>query len=243
VPSPALITLTTDFGFGSPYVAAMKGVLLERCPGVTVVDVTHEVPPFDVDTGAFLLWAGTRNFPTGSIHVAVVDPGVGGPRRAVAFAAAGFLFVGPDNGVFGEVLARGGGARGVVLERPTGASLTFEGRDVFAPVAARLACGEPLEALGPTAADFAGGGVGGDPRVAWIDRFGNLVTNVEPPVAGVRVNGREVRASARTYSEAPAGEPFLYTGSLGLVEVGVARGRADQLLGAAIRDRIELLSR
>jgi S-adenosylmethionine hydrolase len=242
VSAPALITLTTDFGFGSPYVAAMKGVLLERCPSVTVVDVTHEVPPFDVEAGAFLLWAGTRHFPAGSIHVAVVDPGVGGARRAIATAAAGVLFVGPDNGVFGEVLARSGGGRAVVLERPAGASPTFEGRDVFAPAAARLACGEPLDALGPSAADLAGAGVGGNPRVAWIDRFGNLVTNVEPPVAGVRVNGREVRATARTYSEAPPGEPFLYIGSLGLVEVGVARGCADQLLGAKIGDRIELLS-
>jgi S-adenosylmethionine hydrolase len=238
----ALITLTTDFGLGSPYVAALKGVLLERCPRATIVDVTHEVPPFDVETGAFLLWAGTRHFPTGSIHLAVVDPGVGGARRAVALAASGFLFVGPDNGVFGEVLARADETRAAALERPAGASPTFEGRDVFAPAAARLACGEPLDALGPEAGDLAAAGVGGDPRVAWIDRFGNLVTNVEPPVAGVRVNGREVRATARTYSEAPAGEPFLYTGSLGLVEVGVARGRADHLLGARIGDKVELLN-
>jgi S-adenosylmethionine hydrolase len=236
---PALITLTTDFGTGSPYVAAMKGVVLARCPGATLVDISHEVPPFDIEAGAFMLWAGSRHFPAGAVHLAVVDPGVGGSRRAVAVAVSGSTYVGPDNGVFGLVLSGAGRVRAVELERPAGASPTFEGRDVFAPAAAGLACGQPLAALGRPATGLRRGAPGRPHRVVWIDRFGNLITSIRPPVSGLRMNGREVLIGARTFAEAPGGEPFFYTGSLGLVEIGVPGGRADQLLAARRGDRVE----
>jgi S-adenosylmethionine hydrolase len=212
----------------------MKARLLGRCPDAVMVDVSHAVPPFDVVAGAFVLWAGTRHFAPGAVHLAVVDPGVGSSRRAVAFELAGSWYVGPDNGLFGLALSRAGVAPAVAIElrRPDGASPTFEGRDVFAPAAAALAAGAqpgslgaPLDgALRPLPVD--------GPSVLWVDRFGNLLTSLEPPVAGLRVNGHEVRVAARTYSEAPPGTPFLYVGSEGFVEVAVREGRADERLGA-----------
>jgi len=239
-----LVTLTTDFGEGSPYVAAMKARLLEGCPSATFVDVSHAVPPFDRVSGAFVLWAGTRHFGPGAVHLAVVDPGVGGNRRAVAFELAGSWYVGPDNGLFGLVLSESttGPLHAVELRRPAGASPTFEGRDVFAPAAAALAAGAPAESLGTA---FAGGllplPVLG-PVVLWVDRFGNLVTSCRPPVPALKVNGHEVTATARTFSEAPPGVPFLYVGSMGFVEVGVREARADERLRAGPGDPVEVLA-
>src|SRR5262245_31132082 len=230
-----LVTLTTDFGEGSPYVAAMKARLLADGPGLTLVDVSHSVPAFDVVAGAFVLWAGTRHFRPGTVHLAVVDPGVGGARRAVALELAGSWYVGPDNGLFGLVLAETAAPAAPVaveLPRPPDASPTFEGRDVFAPAAEALARGTRLDALGPaldgplTPLPVSG------PVVLWVDRFGNLVTSLKPPVRSLLINGRVVRATARTFSEAPPDTPFLYTGSMGFVEVGVRQGRADRWLEA-----------
>jgi S-adenosylmethionine hydrolase len=235
-PLSGLVTLTTDFGEGSPYVAAMKARLLSDGSGITLLDVSHSVPAFDVVAGAFVLWAGTRHFRPGAVHLAVVDPGVGGARRAVAFELAGSRYVGPDNGLFGLVLAETAAPAAPVaveLRRPPDASPTFEGRDVFAPAAGALARGTRLDALGtPLDAPLTPLPVTG-PVVLWVDRFGNLVTNLKPPVGGLLVNGRMVRATARTFSEAPPRTPFLYTGSMGFVEVGVRDGRADQWLEAA----------
>jgi S-adenosylmethionine hydrolase len=238
-----VVTLTTDFGPSSPYVAAMKAVLLAGCPGVTLVDVSHEVPPFDVLPGAFLLWAGTRHFLPGAVHLAVVDPGVGSQRRPIALLVGGSWYVGPDNGLFGLVLERQGKeVEAVELERRPGISLTFEGRDVFAPAAAALAAGRPYSELGrPTTEPPQRLPVHG-PVVLWVDNFGNLVTNLEGPVAGLGINGRELRATALTYAEAPPGEPFIYVGSMGLVEVGIAGHRADVALGARPGLPVEVLS-
>ncbi len=234
MPRP-VITLTSDFGEGSPYVAAMKARLLAGCPDATLVDVGHAVPPFDVVAGAFVLWAGTRHFERGAVHLAVVDPGVGGARRPVAVDVAGARFVGPDNGLFGLVLSEAGaGTRvaAVELPRPPEASPTFEGRDVFAPAAAALAAGAPLESLGaPLGSRLTPLPVAG-PAVLWVDRFGNLVTNLRPPVRGLLVNGRAVRATARTFGEAQPDTPFVYVGSMGFVEIGVRQGRADERLDA-----------
>ena len=230
----ALITLTSDFGEGSPYAAAMKAILLAGCPGATLVDVSHSVPVFDVVAGGFVIWAGTRHFEPGAVHLAVVDPGVGSKRRAVAFRLRGSWYVGPDNGLFGLVLTEAEPDQpvGVELVRPPGASPTFEGRDVFAPAAAALAAGRPSEDLGrPLSRPLAKLAIDG-PCVLWVDRFGNLVTNLKPPISGLRVNNREVRTLARTFADAPHAAPFIYVGSMGFVEVGLRRGRADELLGA-----------
>jgi len=230
-----VVTLTSDFGEGSPYVAAMKARLLAGCPNATLVDVGHSVPPFDVVSGAFVLWAGTRHFEPGAVHLAVVDPGVGGPRRPVALEVGGARYVGPDNGLFGLVISEAGPAAPVAaveLPRPPAASPTFEGRDVFAPAAAALAAGATLGSLGrPLGSPLAPLPVSG-PVVLWVDRFGNLVTSLRPPVHGLLVNGREVRATARTFGEARPDTPFLYIGSMGFVEVAVRQGRADERLEA-----------
>ena len=240
----ALVTLTTDFGGGSPYVAAMKARLLDGFPSVVLVDVSHAVPPFDLVSGAFVLWAGTRHFGPGAVHLAVVDPGVGGTRRAVAFELDGSWYVGPDNGLFGLVLSEStvDPLHVVELRRPAGTSPTFEGRDVFAPAASALAAGTPAESLGaPLAGRLLPLPVRG-PAVLWVDRFGNLVTSCRPPVSALLVNGHEVTASARTFSDAPPGVPFLYVGSMGFVEVGVREARADERLGAGSGDPVEVLA-
>ena len=239
----ALITLTSDFGEGSPYVAAMKATLLSGCPGATLIDVSHSVPVFDVVAGGFILWAGTRHFEPGAVHLAVVDPGVGRDRRAVAFLVRGSWYVGPDNGLFGLVLAEAEPDQpyGVELLRPLMASPTFEGRDVFAPAAAALAAGHSPETLGlPLSRPLVGLAVR-DPCVLWVDRFGNLVTSLKPPVSGLRINNREVRTLARTFDDAPPNTPFLYVGSMGYVEVGLRRARADLRLGAKPGTLIEPL--
>lgn len=241
-----LITLTTDFGTSSPYVAAMKGVMLGVCPDAAIVDVGHDLTPFDVGQASFVLWAGTRHFPAGAAHVAVVDPGVGTSRLPIALRLAGSWYVGPDNGLFSLVLERAaeagqGPAEVIALNRPADASATFEGRDVFAPAAAALAAGRRPPALGrPNPRPLV---ILPDPGpiVRWVDRFGNLVTTLRSPIAGLRINGREIRAAARTFGEAPPGEPFWYMGSMGYLEVGIGGARADVALGASPGTPLELL--
>jgi S-adenosylmethionine hydrolase len=215
----------------------MKAAVLAACPEARLVDISHAIAPFDVQAGSFVLWAGSQGFPAGTVHLAVVDPGVGGDRRALALAVGDAYFVGPDNGLFGWVVSRRQDAKAVALALPRLASPTFEGRDLFAPAAGRLAAGTPLAELGEAVEDLV---VLPDlgPSVIWVDNFGNLVTNLEPPVGELRVNGQRVSRSARTYSEAQAGEPFWYAGSLGLIEIGVREGRADIVLGASPGTRI-----
>ena len=211
----------------------MKAKLLAGCPDALLVDITHSVPAFDVFTGGFLLWAGTRDFPPGAVHLAVVDPGVGGSRRPVALRLDGSWYVGPDNGLFGVVLKKARShPSGIELSRPASASATFEGRDVFAPAAAALAAGRPPGSLGSELEGEPAQLPARPPSVLWVDNFGNLITSLEPPIAGLRLNAQEVRMAARTYSEAPPQTPFFYLGSMGLIEVGVREARADERLEA-----------
>jgi S-adenosyl-L-methionine hydrolase (adenosine-forming) len=225
-------------------VAAMKAVILAACPAATLVDVSHSVPAFDIEQGGFVLWAGTRHFAPGAVHLVVVDPGVGGRRRPVALSLGDSIYVGPDNGVFGLLGRRAGVTPDRVVELPRTAttSPTFEGRDVFAAAAGALAAGTPLERIGtaidPVLVELPDRG----PRIVWVDAFGNLVTSLERPVTGLRVNGREIRAQGRTFSDAPAGKPFLYMGSMGFVEIGVREARADVELGAQAGTLIEPLT-
>src|SRR6266852_264441 len=154
--APTLVTFTRDFGSGSPLVAAMKAVVLAGCPNATLVDVSHEVPRFDVSAGAFMLFAGTRHFPGGSVHLAVVDPGVGSSRRRLIVQAGGRFYIGPDKGLFAIVIDE-----------------------------AALASGVPLESLGPpTDPPMVPPDTG--PRVLWVDGFGNLVTNLKAPARRMR---------------------------------------------------------
>ena len=237
--APPVVTFTSDFGSGSPLVAAMKGVVLAGCPNAVLVDVSHEVPRFDVPAGAFMLFAGTRHFSSGSVHLVVVDPGVGSTRRRLAIRAGGRYYVGPDNGLFAIVIEEVGLQKAVELAPRSGGAPTFEGRDVFAPAAAALASGVPLESLGhPTDPPQL---LDDTPRVLWCDGFGNLITNVKPPVRRMRIHNHDITASATTYAEARANEPFVYVGSMGYLEVGVREARADRLLGARSGMRVELI--
>jgi len=218
----------------------MKAMVLAGCPNAVLVDVSHEVPRFDVSAGAFMLFAGTRHFAGGSVHLVVVDPGVGTSRRRLAIRAGGRYYVGPDNGLFTIVIDEVGLQDAVELApRPEGSS-TFEGRDVFAPAAAALAAGVPIESLGPPT-DPPKMIEESTPRVLWTDGFGNLVTNLKPPARPMRVHNHYVTATATTYAEARPNEPFVYVGSMGYLEIGVREARADRLLGARAGMLIELL--
>lgn len=234
-----VVTITTDFGTGSPYVAALKGIVLGRCPDAVLVDVSHEVPAFDVVAGAFVLFAGTRHFPARTVHLAVVDPGVGTSRRRVAVLAGGQFYVGPDNGLLSLAVLELGLESAVSIPPPPEASPTFEGRDVFAPVAAAIACGSRLSSMGSPLAQLTS--LDMSPRVLWVDAFGNLVTNVKPPARALRVHEHDVVAAATTYGESMPREPFVYVGSMGYLEVGVREDRADRMLGARAGMQIEVL--
>jgi S-adenosylmethionine hydrolase len=217
----------------------MKAMVLAGCPHAVLVDVSHEVPRFDVSAGAFMLFAGTRHFPGGSVRLAVVDPGVGSSRRRLVVQAGGRFYIGPDNGLFGIVIDEVGLQKTHELApRPHGAP-TFEGRDVFAPAAAALASGVPLESLGPpTDPPLLLPDTG--PRVLWVDGFGNLVTNLKAPARRMRIHNHDITATATTYSEGRPNEPFVYVGSMGYLEVAVRETRADKLLGARAGMKVEL---
>jgi S-adenosylmethionine hydrolase len=257
-----VITLLTDFGLEDGYVGAMKGVLAALAPGALVVDITHAVPPQDVRRGGLIWRSSVPYFPRGSIHVGVIDPGVGSRRRLLAFETAAGIFLAPDNGLVGYVLERRAVRRAVEVKRAEHflprVSATFHGRDIFAPVAARLATGLPLEALGREVRSYAWEGLP-RPRRRWsstgrgrrlreegsvldIDRFGNAMTNLVPRgdlVLEELVAGK-VRFTrlARTYSDVPPGKPVALVGSLGFIEVAVHRGSAASTLALHRGERV-----
>ena len=238
----SLITLLTDFGLSDSYVAEVKGVLLTRAPGATLVDITHQVPPGDVRAGQHLLSRAWRQFPKGTVHLAIVDPGVGTSRRALAASAGEHRFVAPDNGLL-SFLEK---PRVVSLPIPSSAAPTFHGRDVFAPAAAALASGARLESLGSPVTDAThaplptphhdGTAVMGE--VLYVDRFGTLISNipgpdVEPGVR-IRVAGTDVGALHRTFGGVERGTLVAFVGSGGTVEIAVRDGSAARLLGVGV---------
>ncbi len=259
VPATApIITLTTDFGLRDPFVGIMKGVILGICREARLVDLTHEVAPHDVLEGALALDSAWRFFPAGSIHLAVIDPGVGSRRRGLGLQAGGHYFVGPDNGLFTFALLAGGWSA-VAIEasayRLSEVSQTFHGRDVFAPVAAHLAAGVPFRHLGPAITDpvqlaLPGSRRQGDEVVGEVigdDRFGNLLTSVTAdrvseladhgPIE-VELAGRGLGAVARSYEEGPPGAPTAIIGSSGRLEIFVRNGSARATLGVGPGARV-----
>jgi S-adenosylmethionine hydrolase len=234
----SIITLLTDFGTADGYVGEVKGVLLSAAPGVTVVDITHDVPPHDVELGRLTVARYWLRFPPGTVHVAIVDPGVGSSRASLAVSSEGRFLVGPDNGLLSPALLMPG-ARAVQLPIPSQASATFHGRDVFAPAAAQLAHGVDIDVLGEPSMEpvmrrtpephRAGDGalIG---EVIAVDRFGNAITNLLGVRGGrVTVNGREIPVR-RTYGELEPGEAGAVVGSTGLIEIVVREGRAAESL-------------
>jgi len=236
-----IVTLITDFGTVDGYVGEMKGVLLSAAPDVEIVDITHDIPPQDVERARLTLARVWRRFPRGTIHVVVVDPGVGSSRDAIAVSSEDYYLVGPDNGVLSASLLTPS-ARVVSLALPERASSTFHGRDVFAPAAAALARGELLETLGgeatnpvvrrtPEPTRRPDGAIEGE--VIFVDRFGNAVTNLVGVRGGTVEVGRFSIDVRRTYAEVDAGKPLALVGSTGLLEIAVRDGDAASTLGLA----------
>ena len=243
-----IITLLTDFGTADGYVAELKGVLLTAVPEANIVDLSHEVPAQDVECARLAVARFWRRFPRGTVHIIVVDPGVGSARAALAVCSDGRYLVGPDNGVLSPALLAGS-ATAVALPVPSTASATFHGRDVFAPAAAQLALGAPIDALGPQhpgptvrrtpeARRAPDGSVVGE--VIAVDRFGNAITNLVAPRGGLIEVGDRTVAIARTYADASPGGIVALTGSSGFVEVALRDGHAARALGLARGARVVL---
>jgi S-adenosylmethionine hydrolase len=251
-----IITLLTDFGEQDGFIGMMKGVILSIAPQVTLVDITHQVEPQDIRQGAFLLAQAASFFPPGTIHVAVVDPGVGTARRPIALRLGGHTFVGPDNGLFTLVLQQAEAGHqtfeAVTLDKPEFwlpvVTRSFHGRDIFAPVAAHLAMGKSLTDLGtpltalvrltfPAPQRTTSGWQG---EVISIDHFGNLITNLDashlgdPQGVSLIVAGNTLQGISQTFGERAPGELIAMIDSSGQVSVAVVNGNAARLLGLKI---------
>jgi S-adenosylmethionine hydrolase len=252
-----MVALLSDFGTADGYVGVMKAIVLGIAPGVPLVDLGHDVPPQDILRGAWLLYTCWSYLPPGSVCLAVVDPGVGTDRRPIAFAAGERLFVGPDNGLFGYVVTASPPTAAVILDDTRyhipSPSATFHGRDIFAPCAAHLAAGAPLEALGspldpatlvtlniprpkPHREGFQG-------HVVHVDRFGNLITDFGPEMAPVllqqpglrlQVAGVEITAQGATFADGPTDAPFALVDSSGHLAIAVRDGSAASHLGVGV---------
>ncbi len=254
-----LITLLSDFGISDEYVAVMKGAIAQINPALRIVDITHQIPPQNIAAARFCLMNAIDYFPRGTVHVAVVDPGVGGKRRAVAVELAQGILVAPDNGLLGGVLSQNSVISAVELTNPeywltSQPSITFHGRDIFAPVGAHLASGVFLQELGReinpdslvkldlaecTYKDGAGAGC-----IQYIDHFGNLVTNIpQSYIEGndwsVEVRGKKIKAR-QTYSNVKVGELIALVGSHGWVEIAVNSGNAKLELGAELGSEVQI---
>lgn len=257
-----IITLTTDFGLADHYVGTMKGVILDRCPEAQLVDITHEVPPYSIYSGAYSIDQAARYFPPGTVHLVVVDPGVGTSRRGLCVEALDQLFIAPDNGVLSLVIQRGGQARARELANRDlwlePVSSTFHGRDIFAPVAAALASGAAKpEDTGPivTSIQMLAGlelreleaGVW-EGKVLSIDHFGNVITNFRSAEMGriatapfaIEAGTQSIKTFCKTFGEAMPGVCFAYFGSSGYVELGMNQQSAAKLLGVSPGDAVRV---
>ncbi|RLI39129.1 hypothetical protein DRO60_02075 [Candidatus Bathyarchaeota archaeon] len=259
-----VITLTTDFGTRDPYVASMKGVLLSLCPGAVIIDIAHDIPKFDVRAGALVLAQASPWFPEGTVHVGVVDPGVGTERRAIVVETRRFFFVGPDNGLLMLAAKRDGIKAVYAVENEEfflpRVSRTFHGRDVFAPVAARLASGMKASEVGPEVSDymvpsFAEPRVEGDVasgEVMYVDGFGNVITNIpeeflealgvsDGSKLAVKVGGRELELRlCSAYGEVAPGELLAIVDSWGMLELAVNLGSAASVLHVKPGDEVKV---
>ncbi len=244
-----MIVLFTDFGPAGPYTGQMRAVLAREAPGVDVVELLSDAPRFEPMASAYLLAALAGAFPADATFLCVVDPGVGGARDPVIAEAGGRRFVGPGNGLFEPVLRRAAKARQWrITWRPGALSASFHGRDLFAPVAARLARGDAPDALGEEIP--AGAGRHPDwpddlPAIVYVDHFGNAITGLRaaalPEDAAIEAGGRRLGRLA-TFSDAAEGDAFWYENANGLAEIAVNQGRADTALGLAVGDSVRVLA-
>lgn len=240
------IALITDFGVGSPYMGQLHAVLHGLAPEVAVLDLVADLPPFRPDLAAYLLPALIRDLPRRTLYVCVVDPGVGGDRQVLMLDRAGDCFLGPDNGLLAVLGRRSVQSRWWrVTWRPKRLSASFHGRDLFAPLAVRLARGKTVERVPVSASGLVGMDWVDEPSIIlYRDAYGNLMTGLRAanlsPSSRFRVAGHWL-SHARTFCEVPQGAPFWYENSLGLVEFAVNRGRADQVLGLYPGDSIDIM--
>jgi S-adenosylmethionine hydrolase len=250
MPKP-ILTLTTDFGLSDHYVGVMKGVILGICPQAQIVDISHQIPPFEISEGAYTIAQAYAYFPPKTVHVVVVDPGVGTSRRPILMEAAGQYFVAPDNGVLAMVYSRERHKIRLIsnekyFHHPV--SRTFHGRDIFSPVAAHVAAGVPASRIGKLIRDYLRPGFEKPQRTGkrtWsgrilkIDRFGNIITNfhaadfpdLERRNVAMVIGPRQIEALAHNYAECGPGELFMIVGSSGYVEVSVSQGSAARQIG------------
>ena len=239
-----MIVLFTDFGARGPYVGQMRAVLAREAPDVPVIELFNDAPTFDPLACAYLLAAYVCEFPAGTVFLGVVDPGVGSAeRKPVVMQVDGRWFVGPDNGLFEVAAKRGSDARWwEITWRPARLSNSFHGRDLFAPVAARLARGEAPPGVAMNERE-AFTGPEDLPRILYIDHFGNAMTGLRAaplPVDAVLQVGPHALDRARTFADVPAGQAFWYENANGLAEIAVNRGRVDALLGLEPGDAITI---
>ena len=257
------LTITTDFGTKDGFVGTMKGVIWKICPDVQIADITQEVAPQNVQEGAIALWRAYSFFPAGTIHVAVVDPGVGTQRRAIAARLVEHYFVAPDNGLLTPIIEdaeqKGLSINFVHLTNPAywlqSISHTFHGRDIFAPVGAYLAKGIKLSELGPEIKDVVRlplpkpekTATGWKANIAVVDIFGNLATNLAASaVSGnsqltFRVKGAEVKGLVASYGQRQPGDLVALVDSEGFIEIAVVNGNAAKKLGAQVGDAVEVI--
>lgn len=264
MPAP-VITLLTDFGLKDAYVGILKGVILSVAPNARIVDISHQVSPQNLLQAAYLIESGYAYFPGGTLHVVVVDPGVGSHRRIIAIEAGNYRFLAPDNGVLGRVLDKTPVSTAIAVEnpeffRPT-VSSTFHGRDIFAPVAAHIIRGVPLPRLGPAVSpdslvrldlpsprrSDAGDWIG---EIIDIDRFGNLVTNIEAVLLGaasssrasatltIHVGSGTISGLSASYAAMAPGEPLAIIGSRGTLEISVNQGSAADYFSVSLGDAV-----
>jgi len=245
-----LVSLTTDFGQADPYVGLMKAAIKQHNLRASIIDLCHEVPAHDVAVGAFILSSALGRFPPGTVHVAVVDPGVGSARRLVAVSVADCYWLAPDNGLLTEVLIGRESASVRALEvsalKLAADCQTFHGRDLLAPVAGMLSSGcHEFSSLGPVVDDPVLLSLSDEPQVLWVDRYGNLVTNFRF-AAGSHAPSEEVSFAGRkiplfqTYAQAQVGDLLALVNSYGLLEVAVREGRAADVLELGRGARIEI---
>lgn len=257
-----IITLTTDFGLADHYIGTMKGVISSRCPSAHLVDITHEIPPFSLYSGAYAIAQAAPYFPAGTVHLVVVDPGVGTSRKSLVVQALGQIFVAPDNGVLSLIFALEPDAAVRELVNPkhslANPSNTFHGRDLFAPAAAALANGDVSWAdIGPETMDFqmlpdlqpikteSGAWQG---RVLSIDRFGNVITNfpardfrqIQSGPFELLLKAASLTNFRRTFGDSLDEKPFAYFGSSGYVEVAINQRNASRALGVDAGDPVQL---
>lgn len=259
MPKP-ILTLTTDFGLSDHYVGTMKGVILGICPQAQIVDISHEVAPFGISEGAYVVAQAYRYYPKKTVHVVVVDPGVGSARRAILVEAGGQMFVAPDNGVLGMIFARERHKVRVLSNaryflKPI--SETFHGRDIFSPAAAHLAAGVNPAQMGKRIDDYVRpefaspvrtGERGWTGSILKIDHFGNIITNFyaadHPGLKSGRfslaIGSHRTNLLARSYAERASGELFVIAGSGGYLEVSVNQGSAASMIGCKSGGAVDL---